>query len=207
MSSGVVIYRKLPGRPYLLAGADDPTAVTHSLGRLLRTLHGLSGDVDLPRDHQRIEEWLADATATAARIDPPLPADRRTVIRQFLAAPPPADAAHNTLCHNDLGAEHLLIDERSGVLSGVIDWTDAAFTDPARDIALICRDLGPDAAAAVAGIAGIAEPELLGRATFLARASGSKTSPTPSRTHRPGSRTCTTRIEPSGTRSSSEQVS
>jgi hypothetical protein len=34
---------------------------------------------------------------------------------------------------------------------------------------LIYRDLGPDAAAAVAGIAGIAEPDLLGRATFLAR--------------------------------------
>jgi aminoglycoside phosphotransferase (APT) family kinase protein len=167
--SGVVIYRKVPGRPYLLAPHHDPMGMTRDLGELLGTLHRLSNEVDLPHDHHRIEQWLVEATATAARIDPYLPADQRTHIRRFLTTPPPANVASNTLCHNDLGAEHLLIDPTSGALTGIIDWTDAALTDPARDIALIYRDLGPDAATAVARGAEVAEPGLLERAAFLAR--------------------------------------
>jgi aminoglycoside phosphotransferase (APT) family kinase protein len=47
------------------------------------------------------------------------------------------------LCHNDLGAEHLLTDTATSTLTGVIDWSDAAVTDPAHDFALVYRDLGP----------------------------------------------------------------
>ncbi|PXW34106.1 UNVERIFIED_CONTAM: phosphotransferase family enzyme [Williamsia faeni] len=131
--SGVVIYRKLPGRPYLLAPHHDPMVMTRDLGKLVRTLHRLSDEVDLPHDHHRIEYWLVEATATATRIEPSLPADQRAHIRRFLATPPPANVTSNTLCHNDLGAEHLLIDPISGALTGIIDWTDAALTDPARE--------------------------------------------------------------------------
>lgn len=46
-------------------------------------------------------------------------------------------------CHNDLGAEHLLADQKTGIITGAIDWADAAVTDPARDLAMIYRDLGP----------------------------------------------------------------
>lgn len=33
----------------------------------------------------------------------------------------------------------------TATITGVIDWTDAAITDPARDFALVYRDLGPGA--------------------------------------------------------------
>ena len=46
-------------------------------------------------------------------------------------------------CHNDLGAEHMLVDVKTNTVTGVIDWTDAAVSDPARDLALVYRDLGP----------------------------------------------------------------
>lgn len=36
-----------------------------------------------------------------------------------------------------------------GAITGIIDWTDAAIADPARDFALIYPDLGPDALAAM----------------------------------------------------------
>ncbi len=36
------------------------------------------------------------------------------------------------------------MDAGAGTITGVIDWTDAAITDPARDLALVYRDLGPE---------------------------------------------------------------
>lgn len=58
-------------------------------------------------------------------------------------------------CHQDLGIEHLLVD--SGRLVGVIDWTDAALADPARDLGLLLRDLGRPALRAT----GVACPDLI----------------------------------------------
>ncbi len=49
-----------------------------------------------------------------------------------------------TFCHNDLEAEHALVDVGANTFTGVIDWTDAAIADPAYDLALIYRDLGPE---------------------------------------------------------------
>lgn len=42
------------------------------------------------------------------------------------------------MTHNDLSPDHLLVDRNSGALTGIIDWTDAALGDPARDfVALV----------------------------------------------------------------------
>ena len=38
----------------------------------------------------------------------------------------------------------MLVDVEANAVTGVIDWTDAAVTDPVRDLALIYRDLGPE---------------------------------------------------------------
>jgi aminoglycoside phosphotransferase (APT) family kinase protein len=38
----------------------------------------------------------------------------------------------------------VLVDAKAGPITGIIDWTDAAITDPARDLALVYRDLGPE---------------------------------------------------------------
>jgi hypothetical protein len=43
-------------------------------------------------------------------------------------------------CHMDLGIEHVLVDRN--VVSGVIDWGDADFADPAYDFGLLYRDCG-----------------------------------------------------------------
>ncbi|NLT05345.1 MAG: hypothetical protein GXY03_03445, partial [Solirubrobacterales bacterium] len=56
---------------------------------------------------------------------------------------------------------------------GVIDWADAAVTDPAKDLGLILRDLGEEALAVaharcVAALPA-ADPGLLARAVFYAR--------------------------------------
>jgi aminoglycoside phosphotransferase (APT) family kinase protein len=37
-----------------------------------------------------------------------------------------------------------LMDVGVNAVTGIIDWSDAAIADPARDLALIYRDLGPE---------------------------------------------------------------
>ena len=48
---------------------------------------------------------------------------------------PPANPGPSThrLCHNDISAEHLIVDPRSGRIVGLLDWTDAMVTDPVVD--------------------------------------------------------------------------
>jgi hypothetical protein len=74
----------------------------------------------------------------------PIPRTYRRSVEDFLAAHPPDDPQASAFCHNDLGAEHILVDVEANTITGVIDWTDAANTDPTHDLALIYRDLGPE---------------------------------------------------------------
>ena len=69
--------------------------------------------------------------------------------------------------HNDLCIEHVLVAPGTDKPTGIIDWSDAALCDPARDFGLILRDLGPAAfdAALPAG------ESLRDRAQFYARCS------------------------------------
>jgi aminoglycoside phosphotransferase (APT) family kinase protein len=54
-----------------------------------------------------------------------------------------------TVIHGDLGTEHVLADYDRGVLTGVIDWTDARIGDPAMDFADLLRRLGRPATDAI----------------------------------------------------------
>jgi aminoglycoside phosphotransferase (APT) family kinase protein len=68
----------------------------------------------------------------------------RDAVERFLGRTPPPEPRAVAFCHNDLGAEHLLADPATSTLTGVIDWGDAAIADPAYDLGLILRDLGPE---------------------------------------------------------------
>ena len=67
---------------------------------------------------------------------------------------------------SDLGAEHIL--ELDGALTGIIDWSDAAVTDPALDFARLYRDFGPAFLAQVLEAYGPL-PEAMPRIEFFAR--------------------------------------
>ncbi|SDU83093.1 phosphotransferase family protein [Jiangella alkaliphila] len=142
--TGILAYRKLPGAPLLFHPVADPAALAAPLAEFLTGLHdadsALSALVEV--DDAPGAEWLAAAATsyeTAAAVV--APADRRRV-EAFLAAPPPGPPPRLTFCHNDLGAEHVLVG--GGAITGVIDWTDAAIADPAVDLGRLYRDLGQD---------------------------------------------------------------
>jgi aminoglycoside phosphotransferase (APT) family kinase protein len=123
---GVLAYRLLPGRPLL--GGTPAAGEAHRLGRFLRELHAIDPGGLAPVEEADPAEWLVDLDGPAELLD-------------VLHATVPAPTARRVLAHGDLGAEHLLAED--GRLTGVIDWSDAAVTDPALDLARPYRDVGP----------------------------------------------------------------
>jgi aminoglycoside phosphotransferase (APT) family kinase protein len=123
---GVLAYPLLPGGPLL--GRTPPAGAAAQLGRMLAELHAIDPTpVDVPVEAADPQEWLADLAG------PP------ELVRVLHADPPPT-FTESVLAHADLGAEHLLAAD--GLLTGVIDWSDAAVTDRALDFARLYRDFG-----------------------------------------------------------------
>ena len=125
----------------------EPAMLAPDLGRFLSRLHQTPlEEVDhlVERDAYPPVAWLEDTREDYRKISGRLPMGVRRRIAGFLSRTPPPEARAVAFCHNDLGAEHVLVDARASTITGIIDWTDAAITDPARDLALVYRDLGPE---------------------------------------------------------------
>lgn len=145
--AGAIAYRSLPGLPLMDRPVAEPPLLAPELGRFLGHLHGaslekLEGLVE--RDLYHLAAWLEDAEEDYRGVSKRLPAEARRQIEDFLEHSPPAEPQTLAFCHNDLGAEHVLVDTEANAVTGIIDWGDAAITDPARDLALVYRDLGPE---------------------------------------------------------------
>ncbi|WP_306208811.1 phosphotransferase family protein [Actinoplanes sp. RD1] len=149
-------YPLLPGTPLVLAPAGRARAVPQ-LRDFVAWLHAQPAP-DIQRDDTPLRDWLAQARDDHAAVRELIPDRHRRAVEDFLRADPPPDTPHRVLAHNDLGAEHILVDA-AGTVTGIIDWTDAALADPAVDHARLLRDLGP----------AYRDPARDERALFLAR--------------------------------------
>jgi aminoglycoside phosphotransferase (APT) family kinase protein len=139
-------YEYLPGIPLLDVPADDRAraapSIAAELGRLLRVLHSLDAHDLVDVDDDPPDGWLTDAREQYALVADAIPAERRPAVEQFLEAPGIEPSELRAFSHNDLGIEHVLVDPATLRITGVIDWSDAALTDPAYDFGLLLRDLG-----------------------------------------------------------------
>lgn len=145
--AGVIVYPRLPGVPLMDHPVADPARLAPALGGFLGRLHRTSlGEVEhlVERDDYPLTAWLENAERDYREIAEQVPASDRTLVEDFLGQTPPPEPRAAVFCHNDLGAEHVLVDVESNTVTGVIDWADAAIADPARDLALVYRDLGPE---------------------------------------------------------------
>jgi aminoglycoside phosphotransferase (APT) family kinase protein len=178
---GCLAYRKLPGVPLLDLPLPQRSAhagpVAATLGELLTALHAapteplaaLAGIDDQPP-----AAWRREAAGTYAAVAGEVPAVHRRPVEAFLGAPPPPGGWGPVFSHNDLGIEHVLVDPATGTVTGVIDWSDAAIVDPAVDLGLLYRDLGPAALQAALGSYRTGAGDLVTlseRAVFYARCS------------------------------------
>jgi aminoglycoside phosphotransferase (APT) family kinase protein len=181
VADGMLAYRALPGVPLLTSSHDWRSARSAGLGDVLggflaslRSIpaDSLTGIAEI--DSEPPAAWLAAAQVCWTTIDTwatkGLPQCIHGMINEFLATQPPARGSDVCFSHNDLGAEHVLIDPDSGMITGVIDWADAAVTDPAVDLGLLLRDLGDGAFhAAARRLEGSDPTSVRDRAVFYAR--------------------------------------
>lgn len=119
----------IPGQSLL--GRNPVPGTAPRLGRFLRELHSVNlAAVDdlVPTEDADPREWLEDLGGPPDLVN-------------LLHATVPQPTRQRVLAHADLGAEHIL--EKDGTLMGVIDWSDAAITDPTLDFARLYRDFGP----------------------------------------------------------------
>ncbi len=176
---GCLACTKLPGKPLLdlLPGlaTGSATAVASALGRFVAALHSTPPSLIqemVETDAPGPTECRDEARQTYENVVGEIPAKHRPEIESFLQATPPAAPAHLAFSHNDLGAEHVLVDAVTGAITGVIDWSDATISDPAYDFGLILRDLGQgalDSAFEAYRSAGLDASALRPRAVFYAR--------------------------------------
>ncbi len=127
--AGVLAYPLISGRSLL--GRSPSPGTAHRLGRFLRELHDIDPaavDPLVPSEDANPSKWLEDL-------------DGPPELLSLLHATVPLPTRQRVVAHADLGAEHIL--EQDSTLTGVIDWSDAAITDPALDFARLYRDFGP----------------------------------------------------------------
>lgn len=142
---GLLVYRRLPGEPLILRPHRRAPDIVAALAGVLGTLRRLPVAQDLPVDDYSNEAWHDDALENFRAAQSQLDPARAAAVTAFLSEPPPPTRERFVPQHNDLGAEHILVD-RAGAVTGIIDWTDAARADSVRDLGLIYRDLGSDIA-------------------------------------------------------------
>lgn len=188
--TGVTAHRFVPGRSLLdvLAARDVAERELVRLGRLLGTFVRDVGELApeglaLPVDRPDPADWLATTAESLGAVRARLDGQLVAAVNHFLSTPPPRFPATDalTVAHNDLGAEHVLVDGALGI-TGIIDWSDAAVTDPAHDLGCVLRDLG-DAAfrAATVAWATRAAPSAQGAAHSAEQAPAAHCSPLPVR--------------------------
>jgi len=116
----------------------DPSLVAQQIGGFLDTLHAYpidrAGEAGVVETRDLVAHWRDRAFEGLGRIVG-LDGDLRAVARYLENAGPAPFEGTPTLVHNDLWAEHILIDPDSGGVSGVIDWGDVVIGDPAVDFA------------------------------------------------------------------------
>ncbi|MEU8224024.1 aminoglycoside phosphotransferase family protein [Kribbella sp. NPDC048915] len=144
-----IAYRKLLGTPLIEVPPNRRSAwaaaVGAELGSFLSALH--ASDPDLWTDVAGVDDeplagWRDEAAELYADVAERLAPGQHRGVEDFLRAPLPDPAQTLVFSHNDLGIEHVLVAKSTGSVSGIIDWSDAAVCDPARDLGLILRDLG-----------------------------------------------------------------
>lgn len=170
-----VRYRKLPGTR-VDEHLDGPhrLAIAKGLGGFLGELHDFP--VPLARElgvHaydpsswlEQFRIFYANARLHAFPLLNPRERMRAANLIETYVVDDPRLSFTPSLMHGDLSPEHVLCDT-SGLITGVIDWTDARIGDPAVDLAWLVHGTDHEFAAAVLASYPANGPAMIERARF-----------------------------------------
>lgn len=146
-TEGAILHTRVPGRPMSELPPASPKAAAETLGAFLTRLHTVPAveAAGVVTPFEPLQQWnAANIVAALPRIAEVLDAPLLARVEAFLDDPLPDTPRPMAFCHSDLGDEHIMVDEISRTVCGVIDWSDAILGDPARDLALLLLDLGRD---------------------------------------------------------------
>jgi aminoglycoside phosphotransferase (APT) family kinase protein len=126
------------------SGDAPPLHLAPVLGRFLSWLHafptGEAARCGVPS--QPIESLLHEIRAEALmdfdwvrKVAPEAPLEKWYAYLEAGVETGPPSRSAPTLVHNDLAAEHILVAPDMKTVTGVIDWSDMAVSDPAADFA------------------------------------------------------------------------
>ncbi len=135
-------HRMIPGEPlpYLRVPEARRTHIAGRVGEFLGILHAMDGE-GLPlspwsdKDNDDTPRYVeVRASLDASREVYPAPLFARCT--EYLSSPdhvPPDYRSDRKQVHADLLADHILVDPRTFLPTGIIDWGDATVGDPAGD--------------------------------------------------------------------------
>ncbi len=152
---GFAGYPLLPGvaltqERYLNLDDTDRTRCAGQVATFLNQLHGveLSMAVDCGVPVRNYATEYADLLERAqCELFPLLAEAEQLFIEQVINTYLASDDAlnyHPTLLHGDLSPDHVLFDETSQAVTGIIDFGDMMIGDPAWDLVFIYEDFGLD---------------------------------------------------------------
>lgn len=128
----------IPGSEVAHLPQENRQSAAEAVGDFLRVLHQLEVEVPLPDDPngRATPSRRAEGTRRAlARLTELGVWGGSATVDALIEVGLPAPAGPGVLVHGDLHLRHLLVDVR-GRATGVIDWGDTCFADPAVDLSL-----------------------------------------------------------------------
>ncbi len=165
-------YKKLPGIAGNISKMVDKHKVAQQLGLFLTKLHAYpverAREARVPERSDLVAYWRNKSIEQLNGIDA-LNVDSSNLRRYLENDVPLSFEGESRLVHNDLWAEHILVDPRSGSVNGIIDWGDAAISDPAVDFACLYTWYGEKWLEDVlANYSGTSDTEIISRSRYLA---------------------------------------
>lgn len=132
-------YRRLAGVGADQAALNDLRPLAMDLGHALSRLHEIDPGLIPPTPAGwESQSWSRTADrlmAVAHVVRPLLEGPLRERAEPYLTGrvPPPAQDGPGRFVHNDICADHVLVDPPTGRLTGIIDFTDAMVGEPVAD--------------------------------------------------------------------------
>ena len=165
-------YKKLPGIAGDVSKTVDQHRVARQLGLFLTRLHDYPVDkareAGVPERSDLVAYWRNKSLQQLNGIVD-LNVDRSNLLRYLENDVPLSFEGEPRLVHNDLWAEHIIVDPLSGSVSGIIDWGDAVISDPAVDFAGLYTWYGEEWLEQVlAYYSGTPDTEIISRSRYLA---------------------------------------